>query len=95
MAAGKQLGISLRFVYGCLKGFILISMIYMAIAATIIAFHPEAFSIYIIEYIKTPEYSKLRITLFGYLLMAFNGILELIKLRDENIKNRRRRKKNE
>lgn len=95
MVAGKQLGIFLRFAYGGLKGFIWISMIYMAVAATVIALHPEAFSIYIIEYIKTPEYSKLSITLFGYLLMVFNGILELVKLRNEKIKNRRRRKKNE
>ncbi len=95
MAAGKQLGIPLRFVYGCLKGFIWISIIYMAIAATIITLDPEAFTIYIIEYIKTPEYSKLSITLFGYLFMLFNGIIELGKFRNENIKNRRRKKKNE
>ena len=95
MAAGKQLGICLRFIYGCLKGFIMISMIYITIAATIIVFHPEAFSIYIIEYIKTTEFSKLRITLFGYLLMVFNGILEVIKLRNEKIKSRRRKKKDE
>lgn len=94
MAAGKQLGMFLRFVYGCLKGFIGISVIYITVAATIITLNPEAFSIYIIEYIKTPEYNKLSITLFGYFLMMFNGILELVKLRNEKIKNRRRRKKN-
>ncbi|MEW9124497.1 MAG: hypothetical protein AB2421_17425 [Thermotaleaceae bacterium] len=95
MKAGKQLSQPLRFVYGVLKAYIGVSVIYMTVALVVIFFDTEPFNLYIVRYIKTEEFSKLTIPLFGYLLMLLNGFLELIKFKKEKRKNRRRRKKDE
>ncbi|MFZ5968628.1 MAG: hypothetical protein ACOYVK_15850 [Bacillota bacterium] len=90
MQWGKQLGQSLRFVYGYLKGFIALAVLYVVVACTVIFFDPEAFSFYVIQYVKTSEYNKLKITWMGHLFMGLMGIYELIKCKNERKKRKRR-----
>lgn len=92
MGLGKQMGLILRFIYGYLKGFIFVAIIYIVVALTIIFLDPQEFSLWIIQYIKTSEYSKLKITIVGHLFMVLQGIYEWIKCKNE-IKRRKRRRK--
>ncbi|WZL73439.1 hypothetical protein QBE52_01530 [Clostridiaceae bacterium 35-E11] len=82
----------MRFVYGYLKGFIFVAIIYIAVALTVIFLDPQEFSLWIIKYIKTSEYSKLKITIAGHFLMVLYGMFEWVKCKNE-IKRRKRRRK--
>jgi hypothetical protein len=87
----KQLGVSLRFVYGYLKGFITVAILYIVVALTIILLDPKDFSLLILRYIKTGEYNQLKITLWGHGLMMVFGLYELLLLKAEQKKKKRRR----
>ena len=91
MKMGKQLGMGMRFIYGYLKGFIIVSVVYITVALTIILFNPEPFSLGVVQYMKTAEYSKLKITMTGYAMMLCFGIYELILLQSEKGKKKKRR----
>ncbi|QXM06871.1 hypothetical protein [Crassaminicella indica] len=93
MAFVKQLGLFLRFIYGYLIGFIFISVIYIVVGITVILFHPEPFSIFVIEYIQEVDHYKLKITLLGHLVMAVFGIFEWIKCKNELKRRKKKRRK--
>lgn len=93
LSFGKQLGLILRFIYGYLIGYIFVAIIYIVVALTVILFDPEAFSIFIIEYIKTSEYNKLKITLLGHSLMVLCGIIEWMKCKNEIKRKKKKRRK--
>ncbi|MBF8983721.1 hypothetical protein IZY60_09250 [Lutibacter sp. B2] len=96
MSLAKQMGLILRFIYGYLKGFIFISVIYITVGLTIIMVNPYEFSLVVIKYIRTPEYDNLYITYLGYLFMILWGFKEVANLKKENKRKRKkRRKKNE
>ena len=95
MGGERHLGISLRFVYGYLRGFIVISIFYIVVALTVILFEPKEFSLHIIQYIKTGEYNQLKITLWGHGFMFLFGIYELLLWKAEQRRKKRRRKKDE
>ncbi|MDF2548060.1 MAG: hypothetical protein K0R93_2958 [Anaerosolibacter sp.] len=87
----KQLGISLRFVYGYLKGFIVVAILYIVVALTVILLDPKEFSLFILRYMKTEEFNQLKITLWGHGLMMLFGLYELLVLKTEQRKKKRRR----
>ncbi len=87
----KQLGLSLRFIYGYLKGFIVIAILYIVVALMVILLDPKDFSLFVLQYVKTGEYSQLRVTLWGHGLMLLFGLYELLLLKNEKRKKRRRR----
>ena len=93
MSLAKQMGLILRFVYGYLKGFIFISIIYITVAVTIIIVNPYEFSLVVIKYITTPEYDKLYITYLGHLFMILWGFKEVGKLKKVNKRKRKKRRK--
>lgn len=93
MRLGKELGLILRFIYGYLIGYIFVAIIYIAVAITVILFDPDAFSIFIITYIKTPEYNKLKISLLGHCLMVLRGIIEWMKCENEIKRKKKKRRK--
>ncbi|MCT4593638.1 MAG: hypothetical protein N4A57_05140 [Anaeromicrobium sp.] len=92
----KGIGRLLRFVYGYLKGYIFVSIIYLTVALTIILLDPYEFNLIIVQYIKTPDYSKLNITWGGYIFMSLFGFYEVKKLEKKiKKKKKKRRKKHE
>ncbi|TCO78634.1 biotin transporter BioY [Marinisporobacter balticus] len=93
MRFGKGLGLIFRFIYGYLIGYIFVAVIYIAVAITVILFDPEAFSIFIITYIKTPEYNKLKISLLGHVLMVLCGMVEWMKCKNEIKRKKKKRRK--
>ncbi|WP_207727176.1 hypothetical protein [Anaerosolibacter carboniphilus] len=87
----KQLGMSLRFIYGYLKGFIAVAILYVVVALTIILLDPKEFSLFVLRYVQTEEYSQLKVTLWGHGLMLLFGLYELLLLKAEKRKKKRRR----
>ncbi len=92
LSVGKHLGLGLRFLYGYLKGFNMIAVIYIVIAFIVIIFDPQEFTFYIIQYIKTDGYSRLKITWLGHLIMVLYGFIEWLKCKNE-MKEKKGRKK--
>ncbi|WP_165000404.1 hypothetical protein [Anaerophilus nitritogenes] len=92
MKSGKPKMLLLRFIYGYLKGLIVISIMYIVVGITVILFDPESFSIIVIKYIKEGS-NKLFPTLIGHLFMLFLGLIEWRKGQLELRKRKKKRRK--